>query len=168
MKNKIKTFGGKNILKIFCAVFFATIFFGGDFARSSGMDDADFSKENKEYKIKQKLDQKILMEFDFGFNEGEKVEIDGREYTVVDTKGKGGAVGILQEYLQPVFLFFTGLIVVVAVIMIIVGGFEMMLKSTSGDIQNGKKRITQALIGIVLVFLSSLILHVVNPTFFTL
>lgn len=79
---------------------------------------------------------------------------------------EGGAVGIFKEYVGAIYVFGAGLVLVVAVIMIIIGGYETMFKGgVEGNIA-GKERIIQALLGVVLVFLSALILHSINPTFF--
>ncbi len=81
---------------------------------------------------------------------------------------EGGAVGIMKEYVGRVYLFGTGLVVVVAVIMLIVGGIEIMVVGGIASTDSGKQRITQALLGIVLVALSALILNWINPSFFQL
>jgi len=79
----------------------------------------------------------------------------------------GGAIVLMKTYVGIIFRFSAGLIVIIAVIMIIVGGLEIMFKGAAGDISTGKDRIIQALLGLVLVFLSALILHTINPSFFT-
>lgn len=79
-----------------------------------------------------------------------------------------GAIGIFEQYVRQAYLFGTGLVSLVAVLWIIMGGYEIMIKgSGSGaDISSGKEKITKALMGIVLVFLSALILNTINPGFF--
>ena len=55
----------------------------------------------------------------------------------------------------------------VAVLMIIIGGVQI---ATGGGDQNnvteGKTKIMQALAGLVILFLSGLILYTINPTFY--
>lgn len=79
---------------------------------------------------------------------------------------KKGALAIVSEYVGAIYIFGAGLAAIVAVIMIIVGGFEIMASSGSGDISQGKDRIMQALLGVILIALSAVILNFVNPNFF--
>lgn len=85
--------------------------------------------------------------------------------TTISTEG--GAVSILEAYISDIFLFGSGFISLVAVIWIIIGGYEIMFRgSFAGSVEEGKQKITQALLGIVLLLLSALILNFVNPGFF--
>lgn len=93
------------------------------------------------------------------------VSLDGSE-SGKKISTEGGAIGIMKQYVGKIYIFGSALVFIIAVIMLIIGGFEMMFKSGSGDISTGKDRIVQALLGIVLVALSALILNFVNPTFF--
>ena len=80
---------------------------------------------------------------------------------------EGGAISILEAYISDIFLFGSGFIMLIAVIWIIIGGYEMMFRgSFAGSIEEGKQKITQALMGIVLLLLSALLLNFVNPGFF--
>lgn len=84
-----------------------------------------------------------------------------------DSKRKG-ALFIMQEYVGKVFVFGAGLVSVIAVLWIIVGGYEIMFAGAgSSDVSAGKEKITKAILGLVLIFLSALILHTINPGFFT-
>jgi len=162
MKNKNKTwplaFKALAVASL-CLGLFA---FENDFAIGS---DLPFSPvEERREQEEQEMDRaKIRLEVEF---EGEGIKSENGE-VFIDTMETSGARGIMKVYVGAIFKFAAGLIVVIAVIMIIIGGFEMMFKSSSGDVSTGKERITQALLGIVLVFLSGLILHTINPTFFT-
>ena len=85
--------------------------------------------------------------------------------TTISTEG--GAVSILEAYISDIFLFGSGFISLVAVIWIIIGGYEIMFRgSFAGSVEEGKQKITQALLGMVLLLLSALILNFVNPGFF--
>jgi type IV secretory pathway VirB2 component (pilin) len=60
------------------------------------------------------------------------------------------------------------LVGIIAVTIIIISGIQ--ISASGGDseaINAGKKRILQSIVGIIVLFLSSLILYTVNPTFFT-
>ncbi len=79
-----------------------------------------------------------------------------------------GAICIIEQYVGKVYIFGTGLVAVVAVLWIIVGGYEIMFSGAmSTEVSAGKEKITQALLGLALVFLAALIMHTINPTFFT-
>ena len=96
-----------------------------------------------------------------------QVAFPGQEgNTVISDKGKG-AIGILEEYISQVYVFGSGLVSLVAVLWIIVGGYEIMFSSSGGDMSGGKEKIIQSLMGLCLVFLSGLILYTINPGFFT-
>jgi len=90
--------------------------------------------------------------------------------TISDGKegGKKGALHIMEQYVSRVFVFGSGLVSLVAILWIIVGGYEIMFAGAgSAEVTAGKEKITKALLGIVLIFLSALILHTINPGFFT-
>lgn len=82
---------------------------------------------------------------------------------------KGGAIGIVERVVKKVYIFGTAVVCVVAVIWIIIGGYQVMFSGAvgAGGTQGGKEKITQALLGLVLLFLAALILHTINPGFFT-
>lgn len=81
--------------------------------------------------------------------------------------GKTG-VGIIENYLGTIYQWMAGIVGAVAVLMIVVGGIQII---TGGGDQNnvseGRSRIIQALVGLVVLFLSGLILYTINPTFFS-
>jgi hypothetical protein len=82
-------------------------------------------------------------------------------------KKKKGAIYIMEQYVGKVFVFGAGLITILAVIWVIIGGYEIMFSgAAAGDISSGKDKIVKALLGLALVFLSALILHTINPSFF--
>jgi hypothetical protein len=75
---------------------------------------------------------------------------------------------ILTTYATLIYRWLAGFIGLVAVLLIVVGG---VMISTAGanqeGMESGKKLITSALAGLALLFVSSLILYTVNPTFFS-
>lgn len=77
-----------------------------------------------------------------------------------------GGIGLLTLYLRQVFIFMTGFSGFIAVVVIIVSGIQIQYSGASGDISQYKDRIIRSLSGIVLLFVSSLILVAVNPDFF--
>jgi len=88
--------------------------------------------------------------------------------STISTRDKG-AIEILGVYISQIFTFGMALIVIFAVIMIMFAGYEYMFAGgDSSKTDNAKSRIVQALLGIILVFLSALLLNIINPTFYKL
>ena len=57
---------------------------------------------------------------------------------------------------------------IIAVLVIVVSGIQISIDQGSGEgVTAAKNRITQSLAGLVILFLSALILYSINPTFFT-
>ena len=54
-----------------------------------------------------------------------------------------------------------------AVMTIILNGVRISMSGVSGDITEAKNKILQAIAGIVLLFMSGIILYTINPDFFT-
>lgn len=73
---------------------------------------------------------------------------------------------LLNQYVKMIYLWAAGTIGIVAVLTIVISGVEIMAKGASGSIDEPKNRINQALLGLVILFLSGLILYTINPTFF--
>ncbi len=80
---------------------------------------------------------------------------------------KSGA-GLLYSYIQRIYVWAASTIGIVAVFFIVLGGIEMSTaQADSGKIEKAKERIMQSLGGLVILFLSALILYTINPNFFT-
>lgn len=74
---------------------------------------------------------------------------------------------ILAAYAGMVYKWLAGVVGTVAVLLIIVGGIQISTAGASqGQLESGKNRIITALLGLMLLFLSGLILYTLNPTFF--
>jgi hypothetical protein len=69
----------------------------------------------------------------------------------------------LNEYLVYAFNLVIGLAAVAAVFMIVLGGFEYMTTDAWSKKEEGKKRLTNAIVGLLMVLTSYLILKTVNP-----
>ncbi|MFH0834583.1 MAG: hypothetical protein V2A63_04350 [Patescibacteria group bacterium] len=109
-------------------------------------------------------------------SKAETKAVDGTTVYWVCRKGSilwqqviGGDDGqeILTNYAGMIYKFLAGFIGVVSVLMVVVGGIQIM---TAGANQNGVKsgrdRILAALVGLAILFSASLILYTINPTFF--
>lgn len=75
--------------------------------------------------------------------------------------------GLIKLYVKQMYIFGAGIVGFIAVIIIIYSGIQISVSGVSGDITASKDRIIQAISGIVLLFLSGLILYTINPTFFS-
>lgn len=69
----------------------------------------------------------------------------------------------LTDYLTSVFTVTISVAAMLAVIMIVFGGFQYLTREASADKDEGRKRITQALLGLLLLLGSYLILKVIDP-----
>ncbi len=76
----------------------------------------------------------------------------------------GNTVLDLANYIDVIYQFIISIIGLVAAIMMIIGGFEYLTSAgDGGKIGAAKKRITNALIGLVLAFSAYLLLNTINP-----
>lgn len=81
-------------------------------------------------------------------------------------KSTSGA-GLLYTYVGMIYKWAAGTVGIISVFVMVYSGIGIMMAGgDSGAIENHKKRITQSLFGLVILFLSGLILYTINPTFF--
>ena len=74
---------------------------------------------------------------------------------------------LLNQYIRMIYLWAAGTIGIVAVFTMVYSGLGIMTAGgDSGKIDTYKSRIMQSLVGLVVLFLSGLILYTINPTFF--
>ena len=69
----------------------------------------------------------------------------------------------ISDYVQKFYRYLLGFSIIVAIIMVMIGGLQYVLASSTGDTKNAKTRITNAVIGLALLFCAALILQTVNP-----
>ena len=69
----------------------------------------------------------------------------------------------LSTYVGQMFNLLIAIAVALAVIMIIIGGFEYMTTDSWGGKDEGKKKIKDAFVGLGLALISYLILYTINP-----
>jgi len=77
-------------------------------------------------------------------------------------------VDMLYLYIGAIYRWGASIIGVIAVLVIVISGIQ--ISAAGGEqaaVTSAKTRITQSLIGIVILFLSGIILYTINPTFFT-
>jgi len=76
---------------------------------------------------------------------------------------------LLYAYISRIYRWAAGTIGIVAVLFLTWGGIEMSTAGgDQGKIEKAKERIMQSLGGLVILFLSALILYTINPNFFTI
>lgn len=91
---------------------------------------------------------------------------DNNSYTLLESIPGGPAKGTqadFSSYIQGVFNFLVGFVIFAALLMIVIGGFYY-ITSAGNQAQAGtaKKIITDALLGLIVVFLTYLILFTIN------
>lgn len=72
---------------------------------------------------------------------------------------------LIFKYVRMIYLWAAGTIGIVSVFTLVYSGIAISA-SAGGDIAGFKQRIMQSLMGLVVLFLSGLILYTINPTFF--
>jgi len=76
---------------------------------------------------------------------------------------------ILESFARYAYIFLASVVGLLSVLMLVIGGIQISLGGVNADgVSAGKDRIVAALVGLVLLFLASLILYTINPNFFTL
>lgn len=79
--------------------------------------------------------------------------------------GGGGLAtsGTLADYINAVFRITIAVGAGLAAILIAIGGFEYIFSEAMDTKKNGKARITQALFGLAILLLVTLVLYIINP-----
>lgn len=72
-------------------------------------------------------------------------------------------VPFLAEYINGVYRYLIGIVLIVAIVMLVYGGFRYLIGSAIDDVSKGKAIIRDALIGMLLVIGAYTILNTVNP-----
>lgn len=79
-----------------------------------------------------------------------------------------GGLNMISGYIGMLYQWAAGLVGLIAVTVIIISGLQLSLSGgDSSAIESAKKRIVQSIAGIIVLFLSGVILYSINPTFFT-
>lgn len=77
--------------------------------------------------------------------------------------GNTQSVSGLPEYVVVLYRYALGIVTLVAIIMVVYGGFRYLLGASTGDVKTGQKVIYDAIGGMVMLFLAYIILYTVNP-----
>lgn len=81
----------------------------------------------------------------------------------LDQEKTADVSGNLLSYVETIFKFTLGIAGVLAVIMIVIGGIQYISTDAIYGKKEGKERITQAILGLLLAFVAWLILYEINP-----
>ncbi|MEO5927213.1 MAG: pilin [Patescibacteria group bacterium] len=74
------------------------------------------------------------------------------------------SIPFLAQYISAVYSYITGVAAIAAAIMILYGGFLMILSQTGAKVRQGREIITDAIVGLVLILGAYIILDAVNPS----
>lgn len=119
-----------------------------------------------------------LMEYDYGSESycGETRTVYYADYDGCNTGAaycerrqwliSSTGAGLIKTYLKQIYIFGAGIGGFIAVTIIVASGIQISVSGVTGDITAAKDRIIQSITGLVLLFLSGLILYTINPTFF--
>ena len=77
--------------------------------------------------------------------------------------GKVTGTTTLTKYVAAFYNYMVAGAAVLAVIYIMIGGFQILYSAGGGEVGEGRKKITNAILGLVLVFCSYVLLQTVNP-----
>jgi hypothetical protein len=69
----------------------------------------------------------------------------------------------LPEYINVAYRYMVTIVLVVAIVMVVYGGFRYLVGASLGDIQAGKKIIQDAIVGMLIVLGAYTILSTINP-----
>lgn len=88
----------------------------------------------------------------------------GQESTI---DGGQGSLSLLAEYVSMIFKYTAALGAIIAVLVIMFAGFQLMVSGDGNEaLGNAKTMIQKTLTGVALLFLAGLILYTVNPNFY--
>lgn len=71
--------------------------------------------------------------------------------------------GSFGEYINTLFRYSIGVGATLAIIWIMIGGFEYILSEATESKQSGRRRITNALYGLLILLFVSIVLYTIDP-----
>ncbi|XLQ20630.1 MAG: pilin [Candidatus Moraniibacteriota bacterium] len=91
-------------------------------------------------------------------------EVNAANYTLLETIGKNTGSVDFPTYITNLHKFAVGFVALAALLMITLGGFAYMTAAgNQAQVGTAKKLIIDALLGLIIVFISWLILNTINP-----
>ncbi|MGC9048745.1 MAG: hypothetical protein ACP5IX_00780 [Patescibacteria group bacterium] len=100
-----------------------------------------------------------------GFTKEIEICLEGGKTLEECQRGQRGySIPWIGEYIVAIYKWSVGAIAIIAVVMIMIGGFQwLMAGGNVGIISDAKSRITYAVIGLILILGSNLVLSSINP-----
>jgi hypothetical protein len=89
--------------------------------------------------------------------------IPGVTLSPATKNGEIVSVPFLAQYVNGAYRYLIGISLIAAIVMTVYGGFRYLVGSSLGDIKAGKKIITDALGGMLIILAAYLILNTINP-----
>lgn len=97
-----------------------------------------------------------------------EVEIPGVVFSPPKRSGYILQFAYLSDYISGVYKYLLAISAIIAIVMIMIGGLEWLVGGPVGKLDKAKKRIKNAVIGLLLLFGTVMIVSVVNPQLLTL
>ncbi len=91
------------------------------------------------------------------------VEIPNFSFSEILQEGDNLKINLLGEYVNAWYTWLIGAGVIVATVVIMIGGVQYMIGKGTGEVQKAKERIRSAVIGFVILLGSYVILNTVSP-----
>lgn len=88
-----------------------------------------------------------------------EIPIPGLVFTPALQGGGKLTVSWIGQYIQGVYHFLLGFSMIVAIVMVMIGGLKYVMAAGGGDTKSAKEQINNAIVGLVLLFSVSLILY---------
>jgi hypothetical protein len=89
--------------------------------------------------------------------------IPGADLSAAERVGDVVNVPFLAQYINGAYRYGVTIVLIIAIVMVVYGGFRYLVGASMGDIQAGKKIIQDALIGMLIVLGAYMLLNTVNP-----
>ncbi|MBT5807992.1 hypothetical protein HOI18_01830 [Candidatus Uhrbacteria bacterium] len=92
------------------------------------------------------------------------VDIPGLKFTDVILEGDSLNINFIGEYIAGLYSYLLGISTTIAIVLIMIGGLQYTFAAGGGDTAKAKKRIKDAVTGLVLMISVYMILVTVNPS----
>jgi D-alanyl-D-alanine dipeptidase len=89
--------------------------------------------------------------------------IPGVTLSPATKNGEIVSVPFLAQYVNGVYRYLIGISLIAAIVMTVYGGFRYLVGASLGDIKSGKKIITDAIGGMLIILAAYMILNTINP-----
>jgi hypothetical protein len=151
----------KKVFSIICLAFF------GIFLLSAGVAPAAVTSTGSTFNPSWTKDECVKAGGDW-IPEGDKTSGDycfakqDINYTPQISIG-GGKIANLGDYVAQAYNYALGFVLMIAIIMVMIGGVQWIMARGGGGVEAAKKRISNAVLGVVLLLAAYLILNTVSP-----